>query len=153
MPPQSVAFRTATASDAADIHALVRAAYSQWVPVIGREPRPMQADYDEAIRNFRFDLLTVEGDLAGVLQTASHKDHFWIENIAVHPQHQGRGHGKAFLVLAEQLARHGQQKMVRLLTNAAFATNIMLYENFGYAVERSEDFMGGKRLYMAKSVH
>lgn len=152
MPPQSVAFRTAKPADVPDIQALVRAAYARWVPVIGREPLPMQADYAQAIRNFRFDILTVDGAMAGVLQTTSHERHFWIENIAVHPAHQGRGHGKAFLVLAEQLARHGRQNMIRLLTNAAFATNVALYEQFGFAVERSEDFMGGRTLYMGKAV-
>ncbi|HZY55656.1 MAG TPA: GNAT family N-acetyltransferase, partial [Reyranella sp.] len=40
----SLAFRSAAPGDAAAIRALVRAAYAKWVPVLGREPRPMQAD-------------------------------------------------------------------------------------------------------------
>lgn len=39
-----VTMRTALPEDAIAIRALVRAAYARWVPVIGREPRPMQAD-------------------------------------------------------------------------------------------------------------
>ena len=41
----------AFASDATSIRSLVRDAYAKWVPVIGREPRPMVADQEAAIRD------------------------------------------------------------------------------------------------------
>ena len=37
--------RRAGPDDAGAIRSLTRAAYAKWVPVIGREPMPMQADY------------------------------------------------------------------------------------------------------------
>lgn len=152
MPPQFVAFRTAAAADVPAISALVRAAYAKWIPLIGREPRPMLTDYAEAIRDFRFDLLTVDGQIAGVLQTCLCADYLWIENLAVHPHHQGRGHGQALLVLAEQLARQARLGQLRLLTNAAFASNVALYEKLGYEIERSEAFMGGTTLHMRRQL-
>lgn len=152
MPPHSVAFRTATPSDVADIHALVRAAYAKWINVIGREPRPMLVDYREALSAFRFDVLMVEGKMAGLMQTANRDDHVWIENIAVHPTQQGRGHGRSFLMLAEHLARHERREKVRLLTNAAFEANVAFYSKFGYTPERQEDFMGGTTVYMCKQL-
>lgn len=150
MPPHYIAFKTAGPDDAAAIRSLVRQAYAKWVPTIGREPRPMLVDYAEAIHDFRFDLLTVDGQLAGVLQTCPCADHLWIENVAVHPAHQHRGHGQSLLVLAEQLARHAGLDALRLLTNAAFASNVALYEKLGYVVEQSEAFMGGTTLYMTR---
>jgi len=150
MPPHFVAFRTATAADVPAIRSLVRAAYAKWIPVIGREPRPMLADYSEAIHDFRFDLLTVDGQVAGVLQTCPCADHLWIENLAVHPHHQRRGHGQSLLILAEQLARHAELDALRLLTNAAFKSNVALYEKLGYEIEQSESFMGGTTLYMTR---
>lgn len=45
MGPTHFVLRLAEASDAAAVTAIVRDAYSRWVPVIGREPRPMRADY------------------------------------------------------------------------------------------------------------
>ncbi|PXA96236.1 GNAT family N-acetyltransferase [Nostoc sp. 3335mG] len=152
MPPQFVAFRTATADDVPAIRSLVRQAYARWVPAIGREPRPMLVDYAEAIRDFRFDLLTIDGRLAGLLQTCPCADHLWIENLAVHPHHQRRGHGQSLLVLAEQLARHAGLDRLRLLTNAAFAGNIALFEKAGYTVEQREPFLGGTTLYMTRSL-
>jgi len=150
MPPQFVAFRTATTEDVPAIRSLVRAAYAKWIPVIGREPRPVLVDYNEAIHDFRFDLLTVDGQLAGLLQTCPCADHLWVENLAVHPHHQRRGHGQSLLILAEQLARHAGLDTIRLLTNAAFASNVALYEKLGYAVEQTEAFMVGTTAYMNK---
>ena len=49
--------RPATPDDVPAITALVRAAYEKWVPLIGREPMPMQADYDEAVHDHMIDLL------------------------------------------------------------------------------------------------
>src|SRR4051812_8818836 len=81
--------RPGVREDATAIRDLVRAAYAKWVPLIGREPMPMRADYDVALAEHDFDLL-VDGDtLVGVLETMHQPDHLWIENIAVHPDRQG----------------------------------------------------------------
>jgi len=50
--------RQGDVADVEIIRNLTRAAYAKWVPLIGREPRPMTADYDAAIRAHRFDLLS-----------------------------------------------------------------------------------------------
>ncbi len=42
--------RPAAAADSATITELVRAAYAQWVPLLGREPLPMTVDYARAVR-------------------------------------------------------------------------------------------------------
>ena len=57
MASESLELRRAVAADAAAIRELTREAYAKWVPVIGREPKPMTADYAEALRKNRFDLL------------------------------------------------------------------------------------------------
>jgi len=46
----SVEIRPAAPEDAASIRDLTRAAYAKWAALIGREPLPMQADYDRAVR-------------------------------------------------------------------------------------------------------
>ena len=52
----TIQLRPAEPADAAAIRDIVRAAYAGWVPVIGREPLPMRADYDKAVREHQFDL-------------------------------------------------------------------------------------------------
>lgn len=66
---EAVASRRANGTDAAAIRDLTRAAYAKWVAVIGREPKPMGADYEAAVRIHRFDLLFVDDVLAGLIET------------------------------------------------------------------------------------
>lgn len=146
-------WRQAEAADAGAIAALVRAAYARWVPVIGREPMPMRVDYAEALTRHRIDLIEASGVLVGLIETLQHPDHLWIENIAVDPGAQGRGHGRALLAHAETLARAAGCAELRLLTNAAFASNVALYQKCGYSIERSEPFhLGGTTLYLSKTL-
>ncbi len=86
--------RLAEAGDAAAVTAVVRAAYSKWTPVIGREPMPMRADYACSIKEHRIDVLLRDGRVAAVLETMDRPDYLWIESIAVTPELQGTGLGR-----------------------------------------------------------
>ena len=143
-------FTSARPQDAGPIRDLVRAAYQRWVPVIGREPRPMVADYEKAVRDHEIDLAHLDGRLVGLIETIACSDHLWIENVAVHPDAQGNGLGKALLARAEAKATDARLPETRLLTNAAFEVNIALYEKTGYVITRSEPFMGGTTIHMTK---
>lgn len=144
---------TATVDDAVAIRDLVRQAYAKWVPLIGREPMPMTVDYADAMQRHRIDLLLRDGAMLGLIETLQHPDHLWIENIAVRPDAQGQGLGRHLLAHAENLARQAGCAELRLLTNAAFASNVALYEKTGYRLDRAEPFhLGGTTLYMSKSL-
>jgi hypothetical protein len=67
--------RRAEAGDAAAVLALTRAAYAKWVPLIGREPKPMGADYQRAVVEHRIDLLERDGELLGLIETLEAPDH------------------------------------------------------------------------------
>lgn len=43
-------FRRAGEDDAEIVRTLTHAAYAKWVPVIGRNPKPMNADCEHAVR-------------------------------------------------------------------------------------------------------
>ena len=60
-----------TTQDVDLIRDFTRAAYAKWIPLIGREPLPMAADYETALRQHRFDLLYKEVALAAVIETIS----------------------------------------------------------------------------------
>ena len=134
-PAPSLEIRAAAPEDAAKIRDLTRAAYAKWAALIGREPQPMQADYDRAVREHSIDLLTVDGALVGLIETIVRPDHLWIENVAVAPDCQGRGYGRLLLAHAETHAVKAERGEIRLLTNAAFAANLALYAKLGYAIE------------------
>jgi len=144
--------RSAGPEDAHIVRALVRSAYAKWVPVIGREPLPMVADYDRAVRDHEIDLLHADGELIALIELIRNPDHLFIENIAVAPAHRGQGIGRGLLEHAERKARGRGIAEIRLLTNSAFESNIRLYRSVGYRIDRREPFMGGEAVYMSKKI-
>lgn len=145
-------FRPAEAGDVSDIQDLTRLAYAPWVGVIGREPLPMSADYAAAVRDHLIELAHREGNLCGLIEMVREPESLLIENLAVAPEQQGRGLGTILLRRADKCAAQLGLPMLRLYTNQAFQSNISFYERFGFAVERTEAFMGGRTVYMRKSV-
>lgn len=148
----SIEIRQATPQDAAAIASLTRAAYTKWIAVIGREPKPMEANYDEAVLKHRFDLLYVDGRLAALIETVKEPDHLLIENVAVSPDFQGRGLGGRLLKHAEDLACELGHGELRLYTNKKFATNVELYLHVGYRIDRETVGARGTTVYMSKTV-
>ncbi|ESY79199.1 N-acetyltransferase GCN5 [Mesorhizobium sp. LNHC220B00] len=146
----TIRFRPAETADAATIRNIVRAAYAKWVPVIGREPLPMRADYDKAVAEHPFELAVEDGRIVGVIETTLADDHLWIENVCVAPEAQGRGIGRLLLERAETKAREAGRPELRLLTNGAFEANVSLYKRHGYTIDREEPFMNGVTVYMSK---
>ena len=134
-------FRTAGPQDVDAIRTLTRAAYAKWVPLIGREPLPMQADPAEAIRLHRVELLE-DGDLVGLVEVHLAPDHLWIESLCLRPDRQGQGIGARLLARAEALAAEAGRTRLRLLTNPAFTGNVAFYQRHGFAVARTEPFRG-----------
>ncbi len=134
--------RRAISADATSIRELTRAAYTKWVPVIGREPLPMAADYDTRVRDHLIDLLHEQGRLVALIETVPETDHLLIENVAVLPSFQGRGYGRSLLAHAERLAVSLGLSQTRLYTNRSLAGNVRLYQKLGYGVDREEPFMG-----------
>ena len=148
----SLELRRAGAADAAAVRTLTRAAYAKWVPLIGREPKPMQADYDRAVREHRIDLALLKGALAGLIETVEQPDHLLIENVAVAPSFQGRGLGRRLMAHAERLAEQQARAELRLYTNARFEENVALYRRLGYRVDREEESALGVTVYMSKAL-
>lgn len=142
--------RRAVADDVPAIRALTRLAYAKWVPVAGREPLPMRADYEAAVRDHRIDLLYRDGALAALIETVAESDHLLIENVAVSPAFQGQGLGRTLVAHAERLAAGSGYAEMRLYTNKLFAANVTLYQRLGYRIDREEALNGGTAVHMSK---
>jgi ribosomal protein S18 acetylase RimI-like enzyme len=144
--------RRAAAADAAAVRALTRQAYAKWVAVIGREPKPMAADYDQAVQGHRVDLVHCDGELAGLIEMIPEADHLLVENVAVAPTFQKRGLGRHLMAHAEEVARTLGYAEVRLYTNKLFAENIELYSRLGYRIDREELSERGIAVHMSKTI-
>jgi ribosomal protein S18 acetylase RimI-like enzyme len=150
--PSPFRLQRAIPADAPAVRQLVREAYAKWVPVLGREPMPMRADYDLAVREHEVDLAYVGAELAGLIEVIVHADHLFIENVAVSPGHQGLGLGRYLMGHAEGRAKVLGLSRLCLLTAHVMEPNIRLYSSIGYQVDRTEPFMGGFTVYMSKDL-
>jgi ribosomal protein S18 acetylase RimI-like enzyme len=131
--------RRAGPDDAAAVAALTRRAYAKWVPILGREPLPMTADYDRAVAEHLVDLVEKGGELVALVEMSVEPDHLLIVNVAVDPALQGEGLGSKLLVHAETVARQHDRTLMRLYTNRLMAVNIALYQRHGYTIDRIEE--------------
>jgi GNAT superfamily N-acetyltransferase len=72
-------------------------------------------------------------ELAGTVLLRTSGDYLLVDNLAVEPQRQGEGLGRALLELAElEAGRHGLGEL-RLYTNAAMTENIAMYGRLGWS--------------------
>jgi molybdopterin-guanine dinucleotide biosynthesis adapter protein len=146
-------FRRAVATDANAVRELTRRVYAKWISAIGREPFPMNADYDVAVVNHWIDLFEEDGKLLGLVEMIPRSDHLFIENLAVAESSQGRGIGALLLHHVEDLARAARLPEVQLSTNRAFAANVTFYQKRGYELYASTPLPdGGTMVRLRKRV-
>lgn len=146
-------FRRAAPQDAEAIRHLTRQVYAKWIPAIGREPKPMTADYDRAVRDHPIVLMEDESGIAALIEMIPQDGHLVVENVAVREDLQRRGLAALLLRHAEHTARELGLPEVRLYTNAAFAENVAFYPRRGY-VETARTALpdGGVMVHFAKLV-
>lgn len=124
--------RLAQADEQDAVTACVIDAYSKWIDVIGRKPRPMMSDYGTLIAQGVVYVVPGEAGLRGLIVILPTPDGMLIENVAVCPTYQRQGIGHALLAFAEEQAHAAGLTEMRLYTNALMTVNIALYESVGY---------------------
>ena len=145
--------RRATLADAPAVRDLTRAAYAKWIPLIGREPKPMTADYERAVVDHIIDLYEDNNLPVALIEVMPQASCLLIENIAVHPSQQGKGLGDLLLSHAETIARSLHLNELQLYTNAAFSSNIEFYARRGFQEFHREPFpAGGVTVHMKKMI-
>ncbi len=142
--------RKAHAQDADTVRDTVLAAYQHYVPVIGTEPGPMLDDYAKRIVAEQVWVLENGGEIAGVLVLENGPDSFLLDNIAVRPDRQGLGLGRALLDFAEAEAERCGWDAITLYTNALMVENIAIYTARGYVEQGRRTEKGFDRVYMEK---
>lgn len=143
--------RPAGPDDLAQIRAVVEAAYEHYVLRIGMRPIPMDDDYDARIR--RGEAFVTGGDeLDGVIVLVPQVDHLLIDNVAVRPERQGGGIGRALLAFAETRAARLGFDEVRLFTNAKMVENRALYARLGYSEVGEDELAGRQRVELRKKL-
>lgn len=150
--PKDSHIRRGTTEDVDLIRDFTRAAYAKWIPLIGREPLPMAADYETALRQHRFDLLYKTNALAALIETIARSDHLHIQNLCVSPKFYRLGLGSQLLNYAQDMAVDENLPALRLDTNKFFTGNVDLYLRHGFSIDWEKPVDGGVHIHMVKRI-
>ena len=144
--------RRAGLEDAPAVSDCVTQAYMPYISRIGVAPAPLQANYSELIKQHRVHVLVDDGRVVGVLALVVQEHRLLLENIAIHPEYQGRGQGTRMIRYAETEAQGMGLNVLALYTNELMTENIRWYRKLGYQeVERRVE-QGYRRVFLEKRI-
>lgn len=146
----SIQIRLATADDVADVQRCARAAYSKYILRMGREPAPMLADFAAQIERGHVKVVGSGASFLGYVVYYPENDHLHLENVAVHPQHTGKGIRKSLIQHVEQEARERGFDAVELYTNESMTENLVMYPKLGYVETGRQRQDGFNRVFFRK---
>lgn len=132
--------RKANLQDVPGIVDCIDAAYNRYRDVIADLP-PVSEGIEEDIQDNQVWVVETDGQLAGVLVLVVPDDAGFIKlaNVAVHPNHGGKGLGRLLIDQAISASRELGFGEIRLNTHTSMADNIGLYEHLGWQeIGRSE---------------
>jgi ribosomal protein S18 acetylase RimI-like enzyme len=110
----------------------------------------MGDNYEAKVGEGHVSVAEDDGKVVGVIVLIEEPDHLLVENVAVEPERQSQGIGRALLAFAEAIARDAGLSTLRLYTNAAMTENLAFYSRLGYKeVDRRTD-SGFKRVFFSK---
>ncbi|MBA2239938.1 MAG: GNAT family N-acetyltransferase [Solirubrobacterales bacterium] len=129
---KSAAMRRARVEDAAQIRELVVSAYAHYPSRIGVRPAPLDLDYATEIAEKEVWLASIDGEPRGVLVIRCDGERVIVDNVAVAPDAQRSGLGRALLAQAEARAAALGAVELRLLTHELMTENRRIYERLGW---------------------
>ena len=122
--------------------------------MIGRKPKPMAANYEQAVVDHIIDLVVEDGRPVALIEVipefSNEPPYLLIENVAVLPDWHGKGIGDWMLGHADSIALSLRFTELRLYTNAMFATNIAFYGRRGFTEFLRERNARGEVIHMKK---
>lgn len=142
--------RLATLVDLPAVQQIVETSYADYIPLIGRRPAPMDADYAAAIGAGQ--LYVLGHPTVGCLVMFPEGDAIEIDMIAVSPEAQGQGIGRRLLDFVAEQARSTGQTKLTLYTNAKMARNVVIYEKYGFTITHRATVDGFDRIFMEMAV-
>lgn len=141
--------RKAKLEDARALTALMHAAYDRYSTQLpGVVLPPLTVNYKEEIRAYPVWVAETDLTIIGGLILMPEKTCMTIANIAVDPQLQGKGVGRALMARAESEAKALNISLLRLATHVALTENVDFYARLGW----SETGRDETRIYLQKSI-
>ena len=130
------------------VQEVIRAAYANWAKALADLP-DVSGGLAEDIAGGRAWVAMVEGEIVGCLIGGDVSGRWHLSNVAVAPEHGGKGFGRALMAFAvTEAARVGASGMA-LATHRDMPGNVALYKRLGWRVVAKE----GNRIMMHRSTH
>lgn len=142
--------RAAKAADVEAMQSIVNSAYRHYVERIGKPPGPMLDDYVTRIADQQAWVLEDAGEIVGILVLDQGPTELLLDNVAVLPERQAKGFGRALIAFAEAEAHRRGFGELRLYTHALMRENIELYRRIGFVETHPSSEKGYDRVYMTK---
>ncbi|WP_286896544.1 GNAT family N-acetyltransferase [Achromobacter sp. UBA2119] len=152
--PLALLIRVALAGDVPALERIVREAYSPYIARNGATPGPMLDDYPARVAQGVVHVLESKVGIEGLIVLIPESDDscMLLDNIAVSPTAQGKGHGRTLLQWAEDSARRAGFSRIRLYTQEVMSENIAIYTRRGYVETHRATEIGLKRVFMQKTL-
>ncbi len=150
--------RRAEPGDLAEIERIVSAAFTPYIPRLGRPPGVMKNDYAAFIATGAAFVRTGEpagegeGPIEGVIVLVDEEDVLYVDTLGVDPAAHGRGHGRALLDFAAAEARRRGFPALRLCTNLVMHENLTFYSHLGWRETHRGTQAGFERVFYRKEV-
>jgi len=109
------------------------------------------ADFDAHIAKDICLVLWLAGKIAGYAIVLDSADGYWLENIAVHPEHHKKGLGTALIEAVEAVIRP-RADHYQLYTNIVMLSNARWYLSLGFKQTKEAVEDGFHRLYFKKTL-
>ena len=144
--------RPATLADSAAVEVCVGAAYQKYLTRMPTPPAPLQANYAALIQRGVVYVIDdpANGSVTGLIVCWPDDGAMFVDNVAVHPDHQGHGLGRRLMAFAEHLALSAQLAEVRLYTNELMTENLEFYGGLGFEETARRVDHGYRRVFLRK---
>ena len=144
--------RRARPEDKFAIGGIAKRAYHVYVDSLDKPPAPMAADFERHIDDDWVFVFERDGDIAGYAILITMDGRALLDNIAVDPDRQRRGIGRALLERVEDEAAVLGHRYLELYTNVIMTENLRWYEQLGFVETRRAVEDGFHRIYMRKNI-
>jgi ribosomal protein S18 acetylase RimI-like enzyme len=112
----------------------------------------MAADYEAAVSAQCAVVVEIAGGIRGYMIGWPEGDTYFIENVGVDPQYQGRGLGRQLIDHAVTEARRHRLQALSLYTNEAMTENLAMYAHLGFVETHRVTEHGFGRVYMRRAL-